>query len=215
MKPYLLIAILLYFLPLYPQNCNCPKDTRAATEENDKPRKIFSFKNGAKIILCGYEDTIDNVTYYSEFILHKCGMSEPIDFWDATLTCKVFMENDVLTIEHMCNLPVGQNRDFIFIPWITEEIFYKNGKLNSNYDERDFRKYSKEEINKTLDEYNLAVKEGLPDDIEGLIAKLFVAAISGDKKANEYFKTFPDTFVIDGGGSETYKEFLAVYDLWQ
>jgi len=201
---------------MHPQNCNCLKETMdGMAESNDPPNTTFSFKNGNKIILCGYEEKIDDVLYYGEFILQECGKTEPIDFWDATLTCRVFMENDVLKIEEFCNLPVGKNRNFIFTPWHIEELSYKNGKLNRLPFTKDIRRYSKEEIKQTLEEYTLAIKDGLPDDSEDLIAKLFVAALSGDKKANEYFKAFPDTFPIDGGGLETYKEFLAMYELLQ
>lgn len=213
MKPYLFI-LLFSFLPMHSQNCNCLKDTMDGWKEsNEPPNATFSFKNGSKIILCGYEDNIDNVVYYGEFILLECGKAEPIDFWDGALTCRAFMENDILKVEELCNLPVGKDRDFVFTPWLVEELSYKKGELNRVYFTKSIRKYSKEEIKQTLDEYTLAVKEGLPDYSEDLVAKLFVAALSGDKKATDYFKAFPDTFLTDGGLSETYKEFSAMYEL--
>ena len=184
-------------------------------ESKDPPNNTFNFKNGNNIILCGYEDKIDNVLYYSEFILQECRETEPIDFWDATLMCRVFMENEVLKIEQFCNLPVGKNRDLVFTSWYVEELSYKDGKLNRLHFTKDIRRYSKEEINQTLTEYTLAVREGLLENSENLVAKLFIAALSGNKKANEYFMAFPNTFLTDGGLSETYKEFLAMYELLQ
>jgi hypothetical protein len=58
-------------------------------------------------------------------------------------------------------------------------------------------------------------KPGLDDSKMEIANKLFIATISGDKKARQYFKEFKSKFgTLDGAFSEEYSDLTAMLELW-
>ena len=48
-----------------------------------------------------------------------------------------------------------------------------------------------------------------------IVNKLFIATISGDKKARQYFKEFKNKFgTLDGAFSEEYNDLTTMLELW-
>lgn len=187
----------------------------AGTVKGDKPDTTFFLSDGHKIILCGYKDNNHNETYFSEFILQVCGQESIVDFWDATQTCRLSVYQDTLEIVEIKNLPTNNNRTYQLTDWSIEKVYFDKGHLKRTFEvNRTIRKYTKQEIQVTLKEFENA-KTGIDDSKIELANRLFISAISGDKTARIFFREFETKFgQLDGAFAEEYKDLKAMLSLW-
>jgi hypothetical protein len=212
------ITIILTFLTLtsvYGQtknvSCDCPKTQYAGT----KADTTFHLSNGKTIVLCGYKNPDSKPTTFSEFILSVCGQDKIIDFWGAVLTCRLKINKDTLLVDQLQNLPTGKNFKYQETVWTTEKIFFSGQRVVRKIAvNRQIKKYNHDEIQTVLKTYETA-KLGLDDSKMEIANKLFIATISGDKKARQYFKEFKAKFgTLDGAFSEEYRDLTAMLELW-
>lgn len=183
-------------------SCDCPKTQYAGTKSDT----AFYFSNGKTIVLCGYENPESKPTTYSEFVLAACGQDTIIDFWDAVLTYRLKVNQDTLLVDQLQNLPTGENFEFQETIWTTEIIYFSGQKI--------IRKYKLYELQVVLEAYETATP-GLDDNKMEIVNKLFIATISGNKKARQYFKEFENKFgTLDGAFSEEYSDLAAMLQLW-
>ena len=205
----------LFFTSLYGQSkkatCDCPNTQYAGT----KADTTFHLSNGKTIVLCGYKNTDSNPVTFSEFVLSVCGQDSIIDFWGAVLTCQLKVRKDSLLVERLENLPTGRNLQNQNTVWTTEKIYFINKKLfRKIVVNRQIRKYNQAEIQTALKEYNTA-SYGLDDSKLGIANKLFIATISGDKRARQYFGEFRNKFgALSGEFAEEYGNLTAMLKLW-
>ncbi len=192
-------------------SCDCPKTEYAGT----KADTTFHLSNGKTIVLCGYKNPDSKPTTFSEFILSVCGQDTIIDFWFAVLTCRPKVNKDTLLVDELKNLPTARNLKYQETVWTTEKIYFSNQKLvRKLVVSRQIRKYNQEEIQTVLKAYE-AAKTGLDDSKMELANKLFIATISDDKKARQYFKEFKSKFgTLDGAYKEEYSDLTAMLELW-
>jgi hypothetical protein len=192
-------------------SCDCPKTQFAGT----KAEATFHLSSGKTIVLCGYKNPESKPTTFSEFVLSVCGQDSIIDFWDAALTCQLKVNKDTLLVEQLQNLPTGKNFKFQETIWATEKIYFREQKLiRQIVVNRQIRTYSQDEIQSVLTTYETA-KTGLDDSKMEMANKLFIATISGDKKARHYFKEFKSKFgTLDGAFAEEYSDLTAMLALW-
>ncbi len=192
-------------------SCDCPKTEYART----KADSTFHLSNGKTIVLCGYKNPDSKPTTFSEFILAVCGQDTIIDFWGAELTCQISVDNDTLLINQLQNLPTGKNFKFLETVWVTEKIYFNGQQLiRKLVVNRQIRKYSQTEIQFVLKTYETAKPE-LDDSKMEIANKLFIATISGNQKARQYFKEFNTKFgILDGAFKEEYSDLTAMLELW-
>ncbi|WP_181182435.1 hypothetical protein [Sphingobacterium lumbrici] len=192
-------------------SCDCPKTQYAGT----KADTTFYLSNGKTVVLCGYKNPDSEPTTFSEFILAVCGQDTIIDFWGAVLTCRLKVNKDTLLVDQLQNLPAGKNFKFQETVWTTEKIHFSGQKLvRKLVVNRQIRKYSQDEIQSVLKTYETA-KTGLDDNKMEIANKLFIATISGDKKARQYFREFKSKFgTLDGAFAEEYSDLTAMLELW-
>ncbi len=193
------------------KSCSCPKNNYTGTEADT----IFYLTNGKKISLCGYKNPGSKPVNYSEFVLAVCGEDKVIDFWDGTQTCYLRTKKDTLLIDNLVNLPTGKNRIYELTIWAREKIFFKGPVITKVYAvNRNIPKYDQKDIAQTIQEFETA-KAGLSEEKMELANRLFIAAISGNLKAREYFKEFSTKFGnLDGAFSEEYSDLTAMLNLW-
>ena len=212
------ITIILTFLTLTSvfgqtkkTSCDCPKTQYAGTRA-DTTYHLF---NGKTIVLCGYKNPDSKSTTFSEFILSVCGQDTIIDFWGAVRTCRLKVNKDTLLVDELQNLPTGNNFKYQETVWTTEKIYFSGQKIvRKLVVNRQIRKYNQDEIQSVLKSYETA-KSGLDDSKMEIANKLFIATISGDKKARQYFKEFKTKFeTLDGAFAEEYSELTAMLELW-
>ena len=155
-------------------------------------------------MLCGFKNS-DNT--FSEFVLSVCGESKIIDFWDATLTCRIETNKDTLLVQEIQNLPVGKKLEYQPTVWTTEKVYFSKQKVTRKLEvNKKIGKYNQEQINKILKIYENAKPE-INEWIMGIANNLFIASISGNKKAKQYLNDFEKKFgKLDGAFAEEYKE---------
>ena len=187
----------------------------AGSVEGGKPDTSFYLSNGKTIILCGYKNPGSNPTTYSEFILSICEQDTIIGFWGAILTCRLKANKDTLFVEQLEHLPTGKDNRFQPTLWTTEKIYFNGSKtLRQLSINREIQKYSATEIAQINKNFKAA--KGKIDDYKmNLLNYLFVATISGDTAARQYFKEFPIKFgPLDGAFKEEYSDLTAMLELW-
>ncbi len=217
MKQYFIITTLaiLSSIFVYGQTnsnvCNCPKNEYVGTKSDT----IFKLLNGKQIVLCGYKNPESKPTNYSEFVLAVCGKTKIIDFWDGTETCYLNVKKDTLIVDEIVILPVGNRRTYKATVWATNKIFFVGQSVVKTYTvNKNIPKYHEADIAKTLKEYEIS-KGTLSDGKMELANRLFIATISGNKKARKYFREFRTRFgELDGAFSEEYSDLSAMLSQW-
>ncbi len=210
------ITIILAFLTfIYGQtkkvSCDCPKTKYAGT----KADTTFHLSNGKTIVLCGYKNPDSKPTRFSEFILSVCGQDTIIDFWGAMLICQLKVNKDTLLVDDLRNLPTGINFEYKETVWTTEKIYFSRQKLiRKLVVNRQIRKYSPDEIQTVLKTYEKSSHK-LDDSNLNITNKVFIATISGDKKARQYFRQFKSKCgVLEGAVAEEYIKLTTMLELW-
>jgi hypothetical protein len=205
MKQYFIITTLaiLSSIFVYGQTnsnvCNCPKNEYVGTKSDT----IF------------YKDPDSKQTNYSEFVLAACGKTKIIDFWDGTETCYLKVKKDTLLVDKIVILPIGNRRTYKATVWATHKIFFVGQSVVKTYSvNKNIPKYHEADIAKTLKEYDTS-KGSLSDEKMELANRLFIATISGKKKARKYFREFRTRFgELDGAFSEEYRDLSAMLSQW-
>ena len=125
------------------------------------------------------------LTFYSVF-----GQDSIIDFWDATLTCRLKVKKDTLIVERLENLPIGKNFVFQEAVWTIEKIYF-NGQniIRRILVKLQIPKYNNSEIQTVLKAFETA-QPSIDSKTMEIANKLFIATISGSKTARLYFLTF-------------------------
>jgi hypothetical protein len=192
-------------------SCDCPKKYYSDIKEDT----IFHFLNGKALVVCGYKNPDVPITF-SEFVIAVCGHDTIIDFWDATLTCRLKFKKDTLCVEELQNLPIGKNFEYQEIVWTTEQIYFdEQNVIKKLFINKQIRKYNQAEIQSVLKEFERA-KFGFDENKSVILNRLFIATISGNKIARKYFGEFEHKFgTLDGAYAEEYgdlREMLGVWD---
>lgn len=197
---------------VYGQTCDCPKTMYAGT----KADTIFHLSNGKTIVLCGWKNPNSNPITFSEFILSVCGQDTIIDFWGAVLTCRLKVNADTLFVEQIEKFPTGENFQRQETVWTREKIYFIGQKISRKvFVNKQIKKYNQDKIKLVLKEYE-TTPLGLDDNKMEIANKLFIATLSGDKTAKQYFKEFKNKFgVLDGAFAEEYKDLAAMLGLWE
>lgn len=192
-------------------SCDCPKTEFAGT----KADTAFHLSNGKTIVLCGYKNPDGKSTTFSEFILAVCGEDTIVDFWSAVLTCRLKVNKDSLFVDHLQKLPTGKNFEYQETIWVTEKIcFSGQSLLKKLVVNRQIRKYRQDEIQSVLKSYATTDYELNESKME-IANKLFVATISGNKEARQYFQEFSGKFgPLDGAFAEEYSALTTMLELW-
>lgn len=125
------------------------------------------------------------------------------------------MNKDTLLVDQLQNLPTGDNFNYRETVWATEKIYFSGQRVvRKLLVNRQIKKYTKAEILTVLKSYESA-KPGLDNSKMEIANKLFMASISGDKKARQYFKEIETKFgTLDGAFAEEYNDLAAMIALW-
>lgn len=211
--------ILLFFLTagsFYGQtksdSCNCPSSKYAGT----KADTVFHLSTHKSIALCGYKNPDSKPATYSEFVLAVCGKSEIIGFWDALVICQLTVNQNHLVIEQVESLPTGSKFQFQDVIWTIEKLsFDKDVLIRTKEVNRTIKKYNSTQIQTVLAAFE-KTKPGITDVKMKIVYQLFMATISGNKKARTYFNTFENKVgTLSGANAEAYtdlKKKLAAWD---
>ncbi|MBF9254601.1 hypothetical protein I2I11_14950 [Pontibacter sp. 172403-2] len=186
----------------------------AASEyAESEPDTAFIFSNRSKLLICGYPELREGRKVYSEFVLSECGKDSIIDFWSAVEEYEIRFDQDTLQLQKLELLALGKNREFVKEKWLTEYFYYENGKLKREKKLNSEARYSQDQIDQSLQEYestkwqtqNGATEEYTEKKMK-LANSLMIAAASGSEKAEVYFQEFKSKFQPDGAFLEWYEQ---------
>lgn len=178
-----------------------------------EPDTAFIFSNGSKLLICGYPELREGRKIYSEFVLSECGKDSIVDFWSAVEEYEIRFEQDTLQLQKLELLALGNNREFVKEKWLTESFYYVNGELKRTKKLNPEVKYSQSQIAQALQEFELTqwqkqngATEEYTEKKMKLANSLMIAAASGSKKAEVYFREFGSKFQPDGAYLEWYQQ---------
>ncbi len=192
----LFLSVLLCVSAIAQTNCHCPKNRYTDT----KADTVFRLTNGKKIALCGYSHKNTNPPSYSEFVLSVCSQDTMLGFWGAMYSYPIEVDKDTLLIKQIDYLPVGKNFKRENINWSTEKLSFIGDKVGrSRRVNRSFPHYDSLQIQQVLKHYSQAHKTS-EKGYDQLMGELFVAAISGSKKARQELFTMKDLDIGAAGG---------------
>ncbi|RYE23853.1 MAG: hypothetical protein EOP51_09265 [Sphingobacteriales bacterium] len=189
--------------------CACPANEFGVTQ--DQWQSSYRFSNGKELSIFGDK----NNNYLSEFILVDCLAGKTIEFWGAVETCTVKKMGDTLLITELTFLPNGVNNKYEPTDWLMHYYYYSNNTLQRSVAiNRNIKRYTPQEIKTILEDFDSRSGK-YTVDVEPLMDKLWLATISGDKTARNYFENFEKKFDwLDGAYSEQYHDLKAKLELW-
>lgn len=180
----MLLPILLSGQP----KCSCPEPYNYEKNEADK---VYQYRNGKTIGLCGYSERQNSYVVYAEFVLVDCFSNKILGEWGANQTCSVIFENDTLIVSELFNFPVGRNFKYMLSPFhnykffTTEKDFSKTGFYNT-----DCVYYNNEQVKISIDKFHRTIKGNTEDNIN-IAERLFCSYVSGSTEAEHYLKEVP------------------------
>jgi hypothetical protein len=199
---------------------SCPRYTKGlfAANEDVKVDTTFHLSSGKTIALFGYKYSESNPAIFTEFVLWVCGRDTIIGYWEALRDCVLEVHQDTLFVNELINLPTGESFEFRETIGLIEKIYFCEQKVVKEFFvNRQVKKYNKKEIQAVLKRYKTVNPEICDwDDEYEIASKLFVATISGDKKARKYFKEFDSKFEVGCCGltAVAYKKLTKMLELW-
>ncbi|MFA5835276.1 MAG: hypothetical protein WDA22_17485 [Bacteroidota bacterium] len=211
---FFLVVCVCSYGQIKDKTCNCPNSTSL-------PDTTFYFSNGKAIGLCGYKE-VDNgskkVSFY-EYHLFVCGQDSTIASGGWFLqNSRLRKVKDTLFLEDCPSLPIGDNFKPEEVPWTIEKMYFIKGYIRVEEEiNRGIRKYNEREIQTVIKEYeNIKPSDSnLDDNTMVLVDKLFIATISGSKKARAYFIDIPKKFAgLDAFGGEYYHDLVSKLSEW-
>ncbi|MGC4101197.1 hypothetical protein [Ferruginibacter sp.] len=196
------------------KNCNCPENNLGAT---GKANKVYSFKNGKTIGLCGTVEAGKKDVAYSEFILFQCGKNKILQEWDATETCNILMKNDTLTVQELYGLAINKQQQIKWVPFYITRYYFDSAAIkHTSFFKRDLPKYTTTVIRRILNSYNKLTKQTAGDSILLTAHRLFWAYVSGSQRAGRYLDSFEKKFgPFDGAVAEEYHDLWSTYQLYK
>jgi hypothetical protein len=203
----LLVLIIPCFIRAQ-SRCKCPAAQDTSTTMSDS---VFYFESGRALILCGNKDVDTRGATFSNFAVRVCGQDSVLGFWNENKTCRVSAYRDTLNIETLVNLPVGRDFGYLPVPLVVDKIFFAwNMPKRLTRINPKIRKYKPSECLSIVRKYERTPKP-IADDLEDVMNKLFMAAISGDKRAFNLFMDFTKVNPeLDADSQEQYNELLLV-----
>lgn len=178
-----------------------------------EPDTSFTFSNSKKLLICGYPELQGDKIIYSEFVLSECGNDSIIGYWGAVEAYELDYKQDTLLLHKIELLASGENREFVKEKWLTEYFYYDKDRLQKEKKLNRQIGYSQSQIEQTLQEYEntkwltqINSSEAYTEEKMELANRLMLAAASGSKKAESYFKEFDRNFRPDGAYAEWYNQ---------
>lgn len=166
--------------------CRCaPADSAAKG-----PDTSFVFSGGQKLALCGSITVDTREVTFSAFKIALCGSDSLVGAWDENKTCRIAVTPEKLMVQGVYNMPVGAGFSYKPVVLIVDHFWFEGAVLKRKTKVGEgLRHLNAREAAKVVQAYE-AAKKPIADNPEDPLNKLFMAAVSGNKKAYQYFLGF-------------------------
>jgi hypothetical protein len=195
------------------------------------PDSIIELTSGLELAICG--DIIHTKTgaLFIDLSLTYCGKikeslaqernDEILLFNKITDTCQLIIENNNITVIKMEWLPIGENFDFILVPFsytdysrIADGPPYTKDVIEFHIIENNIPLYSDSKLQKVWHIYDEMKSSNSAAD-KRLAGLLFMAAISGSEDLEHKLRTLKDQFTMDNDTKIYHQDLLDLLSLWK
>lgn len=215
----LLISLMISISSLlYSQTENCGCFNGIGATKDHKPSLNIEFTNGIRITVCGYEQKKlrDNEVLISEFNVFDCRTGESLAEYGAVQNCLVKIENEILKIIELKNLPAGKNWKWKQVSIGLQQIVVKENKLTVLGQQPQYEKteIEKEKVELLLAELADLKGKGSLENPEEILGRLEILALNGNQKATDILTDFENYFDFrtDGHIAEQWKDAIATVE---
>ncbi len=180
--------------------CVCPPT--AASQE-----MIVAVTTGAGasgLVACGDKefDQRGSITA-SNFEVFNCGARQPILYFDAVVTARLYSHRGTLQIVQIAKWPFGEEWQWLDVPVLEWWLQPADGAAPPPRLVAPRPSVTLAQVNKFLAEYRQMVRGRRAAD-EEIVARLFAAAMTGNHEAALLFRTMREDARLDGAAGETY-----------
>ena len=183
MKYYLIITLLGVSKAMLSQKCLCG-EYGFGSNKGDSPEFVFTFSDSTKIGFCGHNEKMesDSSFFISEFNVFTCDSSKNILGYSAIHYCNVFFKNDTIFITRIKFFPIGENNEWISLPFSQRIISKDINKLDISEEKTilDIGKINNLDTAKILSGNFMKMNY---NDISNYLGQLTLLAIKENKKA--------------------------------
>ena len=216
MKNVFLLSLLLIGPTLLQGQINhCGCFNGIGSSEKDQPILSVGFSNGQKISVCGYEQKklSANEVFITEFNIFDCETGKSLVEYGAAKNCKINVEEGVVEIIELKNLPAGENWEWMQVPIGIEQVLEKENRIVATGQKPKFSNTNieTEQNDSFYQEIEKAKSKGSLKNAEEIIGKLEVLALNKEQKAREILFDFENYFkyTADGAIAEQLKDAVA------
>lgn len=206
MKKIVLLLLSIFSTMAYAQSPDCKCYKGIASEETDAPSLTLKFDNGTGIVVCGKEKARleENKILMSAFNVFHCNNTQLLLEYDALQDCHVYIENGVLIIEELRQLPAGKDWAMQAVKIGVQRIYVENGELLVPDQEPAFEgtAIDQVQVDAFMDELQyMKRKKKHFKDPEIILAKLEILALNRVKKAMYILRDFERYFGYETKGA--------------
>ncbi|MBS1773884.1 MAG: hypothetical protein JST82_13575 [Bacteroidetes bacterium] len=205
------LAVLLPNIVLAQHKCYCDY------AGDSIPKKVFTFANGKHIYVCGKQknEYYKGQAIFSEICVNKD--VEPGAIIETKEDCVICLFHDTLYVKFFDYFAIGAGLHLIKVPYLSYKYYYDNQNGDNLLQTQNFNTdihYTPLQIAIVLNKYNQTewvtqTETGNDERIEYMMRlanQLMVAAISGNKIAEECFYHFKEKFKPQGIWADWYEE---------
>ena len=175
---------------------------------------LFEFSNGKSVRLSA---RVELEIEEGKQVLSNCRLYDLetgkflfVDDWQS-VGCEFSFESNKLHVGQLEPFAMGEDHAFVYIPWKVYSFYYENGSFKQiDRFNRDIR-FDKPTIDALLKEYELTEWRTQEEDVKyveetlmNLANRLLIAAISGSKESEAYFREFETKAKPDGAFASWY-----------
>jgi hypothetical protein len=172
------------------------------------------------LVACGYEDERqgDSVVA-SEFQVFQCGGTNPLLEFGALQTAVLRGRGAVLEVTEVERWPFGEHWKWVRVPVHEWRLSVKDPQPEVRRTLAAAPEVTGTEIAAFIREYRQWLS--LPgatrsyESVEEYVARLFTAAVAGDRDADALFLTMGDDAGLDGAAAEVYGLAAGTYEEWK
>jgi hypothetical protein len=208
-----MLALLLG--PAVLADCGCPPTA-------DSTRLLITVGTSANgLVACGYEDERRaRSVVASEFQIFRCAGTEPLMEFGALRKAILRNRGSVLQVTEVEEWPFGKQWKWVLVPVYEWHLSVDDPQPKVFRTLTATPQATRAEIDALVREYRHWLSQPRATrsyySLETYVARLFTAAIAGDRDANALFLTMSEDDVgLDGASSETYHLAMATYEAWK
>jgi hypothetical protein len=200
--------------PMVMADCRCPPGAVS------KAVLLTVGTSESGLVACGYEDERQGETVVaSEFQVFQCGGTNPLLDFGALQTAVLRGSGAELLVTEVELWPFGEHWKWVRVPVHERRLSVKDPQPHVRRTVTALPEVTRTEIAAFIREYRQWLS--LPratrsyEPVEEYVARLFTAAVAGDRDADALFVSMGEDAGLDGAAAEVYGLAVGTYEEWK